>query len=350
MERLGELLGGDDRLLRLLGESVEFHGRSRRGWCAGRGPELPGFYACQSLTRFLTASWCAGRSGASRARAAGRAGRRGRGAVGGLARLVGEAGREDDPDLDVAGRRSRSPAFGLSRGMPWPVSRNVRPVWVSGGIVSRTGPSACATGTSPRGAPRARVIGSSRVRSAPIAGEDRMRPDPRDQVEVGRAVRSPPPRPSAGSGCRSRRRAGWSPRAACRRPRRGASCRGTPPRGRARPRPRRSGSGPAPPARSPRGRSRSPPAPPPPRPISAEDVVERRLRRWPVRRARPSAAARRSIARPRRPPPKNVRKKSQKSAVVGGAELVADVAAAGSARTGRRPERRPGRRRRPTPA
>ena len=53
------------------------------------------------------------------------------------------------------------------RGIPWPVSRNVRPVWVPDGIVSRTRPLSVLTGTSAPSSASARVTGSSRSRSAP---------------------------------------------------------------------------------------------------------------------------------------------------------------------------------------
>ena len=106
---LGELLGGDDGLLGLLGEAVELHGSVLVRW------------------------WCGGSVGGP--------------GIG----LVGEV--EEGPGRRRAPRRRarcgsttrtftyRSPAPSpFSRGMPCPVSRNVRPFWVPAGIVSRTRP------------------------------------------------------------------------------------------------------------------------------------------------------------------------------------------------------------------
>ena len=56
----------------------------------------------------------------------------------------------------------------LNRGMPWPVSLNVRPVWVPAGIVSRTRPLRVWTGTSPPKSASSSVSGSSRSRSSPL--------------------------------------------------------------------------------------------------------------------------------------------------------------------------------------
>ena len=52
--------------------------------------------------------------------------------------------------------------------MPWPLSRKRWPFWVPGGIFRRTLPLSVVTGTSPPRSASARVIGSSRSRSAPF--------------------------------------------------------------------------------------------------------------------------------------------------------------------------------------
>ena len=201
LEPLGELLGGDDGLLGLLGESVELHGWSRaRSWSV----------------RWLR--WWPG----------GRAGRRGRGtrfAAASAPRRRGSVG-QDDADLHVQVAARRRPC---RRGMPWPLSRNVRPVWVPAGIVSRTRPLSVATGTSaPSSASRERDRELAlEVRAR--AREDRVR---LDAVTV--TTRSRPSGPLPDSRTRlpvstpARDRA---PRGACPRPRPAGSCRGTPPRG-----------------------------------------------------------------------------------------------------------------------
>ena len=70
-------------------------------------------------------------------------------------------------------KRSPGPSA-LKRGMPRPVRRKVRPFWVPAGIVSRTRPLSVSTGTSAPSRASSRVSGSSRSRSAPRAGEDRV--------------------------------------------------------------------------------------------------------------------------------------------------------------------------------
>ena len=74
-----------------------------------------------------------------------------------------QVGRQDDLRLHV----EVAVASALKRGMPWPVSRNVRPDWVPGGIVSRTRPLGVPTVTSAPRSASSSVSGSSRSRSAP---------------------------------------------------------------------------------------------------------------------------------------------------------------------------------------
>ena len=111
LQPLGELLGGDDGLLGLLGESVELHGRvscgrSGRWWCGSGG--RPGVGLVDEVEERLR-----------------RAALPRRAAVGSTTRTF----------------TYRSPApSSFIRGMPWPVSRNVRPPWVPAGIVSRIRP------------------------------------------------------------------------------------------------------------------------------------------------------------------------------------------------------------------
>ena len=95
-------------------------------------------------------------------------------ASGRLGGLVVELRREDDPGLRV--EVAEALACG-GAGMPWPFSRKRWPFWVPGGMRRRTLPLSVVTGTSPPRSASARVIGSSRSRSAPRAGEDRMRSD-----------------------------------------------------------------------------------------------------------------------------------------------------------------------------
>ena len=87
VEPLGGGLGGDDRLLGLLGESVELHRRSPGLWVSGD-----------------------------------RVGRRGRRRPAAASRLVGQVGREDDPGLDVevavAGRLEAGHALALEPERP----------------------------------------------------------------------------------------------------------------------------------------------------------------------------------------------------------------------------------------
>ena len=61
-----------------------------------------------------------------------------------------------------------SPTASLRKaGMPWPLSRKIRPFWVPAGIRSRTLPFSVVTGTSAPSSASPSVIGSSRSRSAP---------------------------------------------------------------------------------------------------------------------------------------------------------------------------------------
>ena len=73
--------------------------------------------------------------------------------------------------------------------MPWPLRRKRWPFWVPAGILRRTLPLSVVTGTSPPRSASARVIGSSRSRSAPL----------RVNTGCGRTwiftTRSPPPGP-----------------------------------------------------------------------------------------------------------------------------------------------------------
>ena len=99
LQPFGRRLGGDDGLLGLLGESVELHRVVRSRSVCGRGQRGSGWSTRSKKVR----------AAASR-----------------LVREVRSAGR---PAPWRTGRRGRSPS---RRGMPWPVSRNVRPVLGTG--------------------------------------------------------------------------------------------------------------------------------------------------------------------------------------------------------------------------
>ena len=126
---LGELLGGDDGLLGLLGEAVELHGS--------------GLVAVGSVGGRGRIRWWPG----------GRAGRRGRGTR--VAASRASSSRAVGRTTRTFTYRSPAPSPFI-RGMPWPVSRNVRPFWVPAGIVSRIRPLSVVTGhLGRRAAPRA---------------------------------------------------------------------------------------------------------------------------------------------------------------------------------------------------
>ena len=207
VEPLGELLGGDDGLLGLLGESVELH-----GWCL---------------------RW-------TRVRPAGRAGRRGRGTP----RRRPSPRRSSSVGRTTRTRTNRSPwPPPLKRGMPWPLRRNL--LGRSGcpaGTLSRTRPFSVPTGISPPRSASRSVTGTSRSRSSP------RRVNTRCGLSFVTTTRSRPPGPLPVSRirlpvvdaardrdlealARRARRCGWS--------------RGTPPRGSARPSPRSARSRPA---------------------------------------------------------------------------------------------------------
>ena len=154
LEPLRELLGGDDGLLGLLGEAVELHGT--RG-LAGSGSRVGLVDEVEELLR----------RGLSPRRRDWSAGPRG------------------------PGRRGRPAPSPLNVGMPWPLSRNVLPFWVPAGTLSRTRPLSVPTGISPPSRASRRVIGSSRSRSSPLAGERAMGLELRDDDEVA-AVRPLP--------------------------------------------------------------------------------------------------------------------------------------------------------------
>ncbi len=118
----------------------------------------------------------------------GRAGRRvSRNVFGGLLGLGREARSAGRPGPWRACRRRRPCA---RTGMPWPLSRKIRPFWVPAGIRSRTLPFSVVTGTSraeQRLAERDRQL-ALEVGAAAI--EDRVGPDANDDDEVaaGRAL------------------------------------------------------------------------------------------------------------------------------------------------------------------
>ena len=85
-------------------------------------------------------------------------------ALRGRLRLGGRGRSAERPGPSRTGRRVRR---ALKRGMPWPVSRNVRPGWVPAGILSRTLPLSVSTLTSAPRSASSSVSGSSRSRSAP---------------------------------------------------------------------------------------------------------------------------------------------------------------------------------------
>ena len=137
VEPLGGRLGGEDGLLGLLGESIELH-------------------------RVVSCSLASARVG-----------------------LVDEVEEARGPPSFASSDRSvgrttlaltyRSPwPVALKRGMPWPVSRNVRPGWVPAGILSRTRPLSVPTGTS---APRSASSSGQRELALEVgaaAREDRV--------------------------------------------------------------------------------------------------------------------------------------------------------------------------------
>ena len=138
---LGELLGGDDGLLGLLGEAVELHGSGSRLGAVGRlgSGGGPGIGLVDEVQE--------------------RASRR-------------PSPRRPAPSAAPRGpsRRGRPVPPSLTLGMPWPVRRKVLPLCVPAGIVSRIRPLRVATGTSAPSSASRSVTGSSRSRSAPRRG------------------------------------------------------------------------------------------------------------------------------------------------------------------------------------